>query len=228
MRCAGRAGKSILRAGLLLGTLVAAYMLLALIGATVPANRHFHSQPGGVPIWVTCSEIHTDIVVPVKNEFFDWTSVLAYQDVQQADESFAWLALGWGDRTFYLETPTWADVKLSTVLAAGCGMHATAMHICWLQGEFGPGPECRTVSLSRQQYAGLCEFLTAGFRLDTAHRAIRIPAPGYTAHDAFYAAGGHYNFIETCNTWAGQALTAGGVRVGIWTPLKWGVLWQLN
>ena len=39
------------------------------------------------------------------------------------------VGLGWGDKGFYLETPTWADLKTSTALKAVSGYNTTAMHV---------------------------------------------------------------------------------------------------
>ena len=224
-----RLGRFLLRAGLLGMLLVAAYFLAALVLGCIPLNRHFRNatHQGAVKVWVISNEIHADLVVPIRNEIFDWSTLVDCRDVQRPDEGCTSLEIGLGDRRFYLECPTWADAKVSIMLGAFCGLHSTAMHVTWLKGDFENGPRCRSLSLDGEQYRQLCLFMSASFTRDASQRAIHIPAPGYTTDDAFYEAQGRYNTFETCNTWTGRALAAAGVRVGVWTPMRWGVFWQL-
>ena len=68
-----------------------------------------------------------------------------------------------GEKAFYLETPTWADVKLETVLAAAVGSTQTLMHV-----EHVPAPagrdDVRAVVLSVAEYRRLAAFIAASFR----------------------------------------------------------------
>ena len=204
------------------------YLAAALVGAVVPRNREFRaSQQGVVTIWVSCGEIHSDIVVPASNQYFDWTEFLSRKELPQVDQRFGWIGMGWGDRRVYLETPTWAELKWKNVATAMVGIDPTAMHIQWIAGDLVAGPQCRAVGLDQTQYLQLCSYLRQGFSQDSG-RPIRINAPGYGPHDLFYEAQGRYSVLNDCNTWAGDALASSGVRVGAWTPFPWGVLWQLE
>ena len=42
-----------------------------------------------------------------------------------------YISIGWGDKGFYLDTPTWAELKLSTALIAGFGLGNAALHITY-------------------------------------------------------------------------------------------------
>jgi uncharacterized protein (TIGR02117 family) len=220
--------KRLLQGAGAVAALVGLYVLAMLAGALIALNADFRSAPDGVRIWVSCSDIHSDVVVPVKNGVFDWTSLLDRDQARAVDGDFAYLALGWGDRRFFLETPTWSDVKVANVVSAFCGLNETAMHVNWLKDEPAEGALCRSLVLTPAQYAELCAFVSESFAKDGEGRSRHIDAPGYTATDAFYEAHGRYSALKTCNTWTGQALAAGGIRVGLWTPMKWGVLWQLG
>lgn len=207
--------------------LLALYFGAAVVGAVWPRNSQFVSATQGVTIWVLAGPIHTDVIVPVKNEVFDWTTLVDANDVKTPDPALDHLAIGWGDRKFYLETKTWSDVKVRNVLSAFCGLDATAMHVQWVSGNPQQDARCRSLVLTPEQYRALCDFMLASFHRDAASRAVRIDAPGYFDSDAFYEAEGRYSALRTCNTWTGNALATGGVRVGRWTPTTWGVMWQL-
>lgn len=204
------------------------YLGAALLGAVIPKNSDFRPPDhDGIVVWVSCGEIHSDIVVPATNQYCDWTQFLSRKDALQVDSSFGWVAMGWGDRRFFVETPTWSDVKLKNVASAAVGIDACAMHVQWLAGDLAAGPECRPIRLDSAEYARLCGFLRDSFTQESG-QPIRVPSPGYGPHDVFYEAQGRYSAINDCNSWTGEALANSGVRVGAWTPMKWGVLWQLE
>lgn len=218
----------VLRLFLVSATLTITYFLAAFLGAVVPANSDFVEAETGVVVWVRSSDIHTDIIVPVTNEVFDWTSQLSREDALAVDEEYQLVALGWGDRRFYLETPTWSDVKAANVLSAFFGLDQTAMHVDWVFQEPELNSRCRKLVLREEEYRKLCTYILGSFSTDDSGRSLVIDRPGYSQTDRFYEAKGRYSAVQTCNTWVGDALEAAGVKIGRWTPLPWGVFWQLS
>lgn len=194
------------------------YLLAGAIGGAIPRNPDWRPPKRGITIWVETNGIHTGIIVPKVAAGVDWRPLLRPQHL--ADPRFAshaYAAFGWGERAFYLETPTWADVRPATVLAAAFGSDRTLVHVDHLPRPRA-GPDVRAVVLRPEEYRRLAAFLRASF----ADRP--TPERGYFAWDAFYAARGHYDAIHTCNAWTGRALAAAGVRVGRWTPFPWTVM----
>lgn len=197
---------------------LAGYGLAGLIGGAIPAGGG--PQPAqGVTIWVESNGIHTGLVVPKVAAGVDWRPLA--RPGHLADPRFAGhdhLSFGWGERAFYLQTPTWADVKLSTVLAAALGSDETLVHV-----DHVPRPretaDVRRVVLRPDQYRRLA----AHIRESVAPRA--RPYRGYFAYDAFYDGTGTYSALRTCNAWTGAGLRRAGVRVGAWTPFPATVMW---
>ena len=216
-----------LRLALFVALLTILYFVAALFGALVPSNSDSVQPETGVTVWVRSSDIHTDIIVPVTNEVFDWSEYLSREDALAVDESYQMLALGWGDRRFYLETPTWSDVKVANVLSAFFGFDETAMHVEWLRQAPEADSRCRKLVLSEEQYRNLSVRIWDSFAKDSSDRSLVIDNPGYYDTDRFYEANGRYSAVQTCNTWVRDSMEAGGVRIGCWTPLPWGVFWQL-
>ena len=124
---------------------------------------------------------------------------------------FDHIAVGWGDRAFYVETPSWSDVNLATVGRAAIGSSRTVLHV-----EHVPAPPTgnavRAIMLTPDQYRRLAAFVRAS--LGPGGKI----AGGYGPDDAFYDARGTYSAVTTCNEWTGAALRSAGVRVGAWTP----------
>ena len=51
--------------------------------------------------------------------------------MRNSGDDFLQISIGWGDKGFYLDTPTWAELKLSTALIAGFGLGNAALHITY-------------------------------------------------------------------------------------------------
>ena len=71
-----------------------------------------------VTLYLLSNGMHTDILMPLTNEVFDWQKVVSFQQVQDTEAPYRYVAMGWGCRKFYLETPTWADLKFTTAFQA--------------------------------------------------------------------------------------------------------------
>lgn len=191
---------------------LAAYLVAGAIGGAIPTHRDWRPAADGVTIFIETNGIHTGIIVPKLAAGIDWRPIARPDHL--ADPRYAGfdhLAFGWGEREFYLDTPTWADVRPSTIVTAAIGSDDTLVHVEHLPRPV-PGRDVRAVVLSITQYRRLAAFIAASFLPGGGHR------PGYAGYDAFYAATGHYDAIRTCNAWTGNALAVAGVRIGMWTP----------
>jgi uncharacterized protein (TIGR02117 family) len=202
---------------------VLVWLLSAWLLPKFHSNNSFKESPGGVTILVKSNGVHTDILVPVKNGIKDWRKVLSPETYEEADSTFQYLAFGWGDKGFYLYTPTWADLKFSTAFKAAFFMGTTAMHVTYYKRMPEESERCRKLSVSEEQYKTLVAYIHSSFQLKN-NSYIRIDHPGYGSDDNFYEANGTYSFLKTCNCWTGSALKDAGVRVGVWTPSAGGVL----
>ncbi len=86
-------------------------------------------EGGQVDIYIKTNGVHTDIVVPVRNEQMDWSKEILYSNTLLTDTSYSYLAMGWGDKGFYLETSNWADLKFSVAFKAVTGLGRTARYM---------------------------------------------------------------------------------------------------
>lgn len=134
------------------------------------------------------------------------------------------IAIGWGDREFYLNTPTWADLTASRAAGALLGGKRALIHVSYLQrGQLQNG--AYKLPLSQTQYAQLVDYVRAAL---PSGQAIPIAGAHYGDNDAFYEAEGGYNLFETCNTLTGRGLRQAGVTVSRWTPFDFNVVWHLQ
>jgi uncharacterized protein (TIGR02117 family) len=133
--------------------------------------------------------------------------------------------MGWGDRGFYLETPTWSDLKFSTAFNAVFYRGSTAMHVSFY-GRLRQSAACRKIHISKESYRRIVDYVSASFKLNDKGELQLIPQKLYGSNDIFYEAQGHYGMFHTCNTWVNNCLKAGNQRACVWTPFDKGIYFQ--
>ena len=194
----------------------------------IPVNKDAPNRgPDEVTIYVRSNGVHTDIVVPVKNEVMDWSKVTKYEHTESNDTSLKWLAFGWGDKGFYLQTPEWSDLKFSVAFNAMFHLGSTAMHVDFCR-KMVPGEKCKEIHISKAEYHKLITYIKNSFKYDSYNQVIQIVSnnDGYGPDDAFYEARGAYDLFHTCNTWANSALKSCDQKACRWTPTDRGILHQ--
>ena len=136
-----------------------------------------------------------------------------------------YLAFGWGDKGFYLDTPEWSDLKASTAFKAVFGLSSSAMHTTFYK-TMKADESCKSIRISLIEYQKLVGYISASFRRDDKQNNRWIPAVSYGKRDAFYEAKGSYNLFYTCNTWANTALKTANQKASLWTVTDTGIFCQ--
>ncbi len=95
------------------------YLLIVTLLSFISVNEDLAENQQEIPIYILTNGVHTDIVLPIKNEHHDWSTQLKFEHTKSKDSTYQYVALGWGDKGFYLETPTWADLKTSPRVLPG-------------------------------------------------------------------------------------------------------------
>lgn len=176
-----------------------------------------------VVIYIKTNGVHTDIVVPVRTQQINWIDKIPFTNIQAKDTNFLYLGMGWGDKGFYLETPTWADLKASVALKAAIGLSTAAIHATYFKN-ITEDHSCKKIIVSHDQYERLIKYMMNSFQIDNNGRVIHIKTTAnYGTTDAFYEAKGSYSLFHTCNTWANNALKACGQKCCLWTPFDTGI-----
>ncbi|MCA8829366.1 TIGR02117 family protein [Hymenobacter pini] len=205
---------------------VAAYLAGAVVLSAVPdGGAPAPVSENTVEAYILSNGVHTDLVVPVRSAQIDWTQLVPYTDTPAADSSMQFIGFGWGDKGFYLDTPTWAELKPSTAVKAMFWLSTTAMHTTFHHRPT-VGPDCVQLRLSKAEYARLITFIRNSFQLDAQGQPQHIQGHSYGQHDAFYEAKRTYNLFYTCNTWANNGLKVAGQKAALWTPFDFGIFWH--
>lgn len=176
-----------------------------------------------VTIYILTNGVHTDLVVPVTNEIYDWSQKVKFENTRAKNKAYKYLAMGWGDKGFYLETPEWKDLKASVAFKAAFALSTTAIHATYYE-TMRVGENCREIQISKEQYQRLVDYITDSFQKDKDGGFIHIVTNAvYGMNDAFYEATGSYSMLHTCNSWANNGLKASGQKCCFWTAFDTGI-----
>lgn len=213
----------------LIAACLAVYAIFLLAGF-IPMHLDYQVPPvdDRVEIFVGGNDIHTDLVLPIVDEATntDWRRLFPQEHFGVDLSPASHVSIGWGDRGFYLETPRWSDLKLTTLAQAMFVPSPSVVHVEYLDAASAAAG--KRVWISRKQYRELVAFVlaTLGPR-DAAGRAEIASPIQYGPADRFYTSPGSYHLFNTCNQWTGRGLATAGVTVGIWTPSKTHVMYWL-
>lgn len=207
-------------------------LLLLLVGGAViprPLLAPVKASSGSADlrrILVLSGPIHTDIAIPLDDTTRSAFSFLDATGVPVGHPGARWLIVGWGGRAFYLETPTWADLKPLPVLRA-LTVDRSVMHVDVATDALASEPGVAAFDVDQESFAKLIAFVAGSFAAETSS-VVAIPGAAYGSHDRFLEAKGYFNALFGCNTWTAAALRAAGLRSGLWTPLPQSLLMSLR
>ena len=216
-----------IKAALIARVVIAVYIGAALVLGLLPVNASFRQTADGITIFVRTNGVHTDLVLPVKTSEINWAEHFAQAHFAGPVSQMTYIGFGWGDRDFYLQTRTWADIRPLQALTAFMGLKPTVLHVHYMEPRFFVG-ERVALMISTEHYVQLVSYVTASLRRDTTGAVVPIANAAYGATDAFYDAHGSYSAISTCNDWVRQGLSRGGIRTARWSPFDIALLFQLR
>lgn len=177
---------------------------------------------------VLSSAIHTDLAFPTDDP--DVRAALGFIAGEGLDPDLPgarFIIAGWGSRAFYINTPTWGDLKPGP-LARAMTIDSAVMHMSLAADIDLSAPSVRSVTVSRAQWRALLEAVSASFVRDGQGATVAIPGAEYGDFDRFYEAHGWFNAAVGCNTWTGRMLREAGLTTGAWTALPLFLTWSLD
>jgi uncharacterized protein (TIGR02117 family) len=208
-----------------------------------PANAHqinanqtsSNIQSSTIDAYITSNGVHTDFIFPTRTSQVDWTTIFQTKDFPQTDIDTDFIAIGWGDREFYLNTPHWKDLTFNRAISAVAGQDRSAIHVEYLSHrdlQSMMRNHVYQLPLNQHQYARLQNYILNATVLKTStmnkNTAQNIPNYHYDQNDAFFDARGQYSLLQTCNSWIGDGLYQAGIKVSRWTPFDITVYWYLK
>lgn len=206
-------------------SLLALYVLAGLGIGRIGVSEELNAKDD-LSIYILTNGVHTDLVLPIKTPQIDWSQQLKFENTKGKRTDYNLIAIGWGDKGFYLDTPTWAELKFSTAFNAATGLSTAAIHATYYR-QMREGENCVKIDISNNQYQRLIDFIQKDFIRQKNGDVTHIKTEAvYGDSDAFYDATGSYSLFHTCNSWTNRALKAAGQKASIWTPFDQGIFYQ--
>lgn len=201
-------------------TFVLFYFLMVFLLKRISINKKPSKEEEKVKIYVVSNGAHTDIILPFRNQVFDWSNFINLNDFKEGKHLY--VSFGWGDKGFYMDTPTWAELKPSVALKAILKLSRATMQVVLYEDLPESMKFRRTFLIGKEQYRHLVEFIKAHFEYNHKGEIIKIDFAGLPAYEEmnykFYEAEGRYHLFKTCNCWVNDTLKIAGIKTSLWTP----------
>jgi uncharacterized protein (TIGR02117 family) len=201
---------------ILLG-LIGFYMLMLWLLPKFDTDAEIAKDKKAIEIYIKSNGVHTDLVLPVKNTHINWSTYFEFKNTKSQDSMFQYVALGWGDKGFYLDTKSWSELKFSTAFKAAFALSSAAVHATYYN-EMKLSTTCKKINITVKQYKKLIKYVKSSLHLTKKNTFMFIKTNAiYGENDAFYDATGSYSIFHSCNSWANLGLKAAGQKACLWT-----------
>jgi len=197
-------------------SLVGLYFLVAILLGAIPVAPDPEDCRHQQHAYLTSNGIHAEVVLRAEDLDSTFLQQLALH------ENAEYLSFGWGDRNFYLETPTWDRMKAGPTLEALFWPWSRSLvHLTVYDGLL---MDWIPLELCQQDMQALQQYLRSSFQVSSDGSFTSVEAELYGVHNYFYEGRGHYHVFYTCNTWLNRGLKRSGQRAALWTPFDRAIL----
>ena len=213
---------------LLFGLFIGTYVLVAFTSKFITVNNNYVAPKEGTEVYIISNGVHADICLPLIDGDDSWSNYFDVKSFKTLKGNPKYISFGWGDKGFYLETPTWADLTVKTALKAAFFPSETAIHISYLQHKPKLSERVKAFKVSKETFKKMQTYIHSFVKL-ADNKPVLIDCCRYpNVHDNFYEANGYYHIFRTCNVWTNQVLKKSGIKTAIWTPFASEILYQFE
>lgn len=210
-----RAAKIVKTIGLLILSFLLIYFGLGLLFSIIPVNRQDLKCVSDQTLYASTNGVHVDLIIPVEQIDSSLAKMI------HLDEDVQYVGFGWGDRKFYLETPEWSDLRISTVSRAFFVKSSSLVHVSYHAGRY---KHWESMSVCEAQLKGLNEALKEAFYKNESGQAVELVGQGYSNQDTFFEGKGKYSLFKTCNVWTNQKMKRAEIPAVYWTPFPFPIM----
>jgi uncharacterized protein (TIGR02117 family) len=185
------------------------YLIISLILTYIPTKEITRYDSKNKVLYLKSNGVHVDYILPYNSLSIKLRKLTS----NESDSSY--VAFGWGDRNFYLNTPTWGDLSFKTAFKALFWKSETLLHLTIYNSKEASWKKI-PISENQEKIIKNYIFQTLAKRNCTFNQ--HIVAVGYANNNLFYPAKGSYSCLYTCNSWINSGLKKAGLKTSIWTP----------
>jgi len=192
------------------------YLIVALVFSYIPVNTTNENLPKDHTIFINTNGVHLDIIIPYTSLAPDIQNILPTSYTQAN-----YVSIGWGDKNFYLNTPTWGDLTLNNAFSALFLKSGTLIHTNRYQTKQA---NWIIINVSSAALKKLNSYLLNAFQKNYKNEYPIVSNTLYPKGECFYHANGSYSLFNTCNTWTNTALKQSDIKACLWTPFDFGLI----
>ena len=203
------------------------YLACAFIFSRITIEGHKEKKAVHT-VYLMKSGIHIDFLLPICNEIKDWQEEFPISNTLSKDSTYKKIAIGWGSKDFYMNTPTWDDLTLKIFLISNFGLGSSAIHVKYYTDTLPKDSKIASLKLSANQYKKLVKYIENSLkRSGTTKSSFILPKNPkvLSNNDAYYDAGQTYSLLFTCNSWINNGLKTSGQKACLWTPYSQGIFY---
>ncbi|WP_109435200.1 MULTISPECIES: DUF2459 domain-containing protein [Aquimarina] len=191
------------------------YIIISLILTYIPVNKQENKNKMTHTVYLNSNGIHLEIII-AKN---DLNKTILKDQVYNSQTRY--FSFGWGDKNFYVETPTWADFTFMNGFQALFLNSQALLHVTRYSSV---QKNWVAIKINQAQLKQINLYISDTFRLDFQNKKVLLPGLGYTKNDDFYEALGNYTCLNTCNSWINTGLKQSNMKACLWTPYDFGLM----
>ena len=206
-----------------LALLILSYFLCAFLLSVLATSIKSDDCKKDKTIFVKSNGFHAEIVIPV--------AYLREHFVDKLHMPFTahYLSFGWGDKNFYLNTPTLSDVTFNTAFEALFMKSETVLHVSAYRKEpWKLRKDWTQLQICQHQLDKVINHVYKSFKDENIFGFVTATDKSYGNADNFFDANGSYSCLYTCNTWVIDAFHKADLPVAIWSPFEFGILYHLS
>lgn len=203
------------------------YLLMAFILALIPVNSGYQHNEEGIEAFIISNGIHAGIALPVHYDTTDWCNLFDMSNYGAG--KYRYVLFGWGEKEFYINTPTWSDLRFSTAVAALFWPTESAMHVTFYHNKPRETDFVKRVFLTNEQVQLLESDVRKTFRYSANGKVIFISThTSKSGNNHYYEAVPKYHLFFTCNNWTNQMLKHAGIKTAVWAPFDRSILFHFD
>lgn len=207
---------------------IALYLLSAFVCKFITTNNDYVAPEKGIEVFLISNGVHADICLPLANNDTLWSKYFDVKDFSTLKNKPKYILLGWGDKDFFLHTPTWADLTVKTAFKASFIPSSAALHVSYLTDDPQLSETTKSFKINKVSLKKIEHYIISYVQLKN-NSPILIDCCRYpNVHDNFYEANGTYHLFKTCNNWTNNVIKEAGVKTSIWAPFDSSILYQFE
>lgn len=206
---------------ILLSITIFVYGVMTILGGIIPINTGRVTPEKGEIIYLLNNGYHVALALP--RDSCPYSEVFDIPLNLSKDGGFFYF--GWGDRQFYLGTPTVRNINWSMAIKALFIPSPSVLEVLFIHNILPDQPGVSSILVTENELSDLYKYIQKSF-MDTKSLPEQI-SPEYIDQafygSIFFEAGGFYSLFYTCNNWTSNILKQAGLDTHLWTPSTWGV-----